>query len=98
MVHKVAIIKEEFLTLAKKLEMNHQSIINKHEVLTKKLEEVVSESGSLYSPQFSPKVKGLADVIDTDIITRLEKLFKVTEEVIKNYEKTIANIDRSNTK
>ncbi len=78
--------------------MNHQSIINNYEALTKKLEEVVSESGSLYGPKFSPKVRGLTDVINTDIVTRLEELFKVTEEVIKNYEKTIANIDTSNSK
>ncbi|HLR36100.1 MAG TPA: hypothetical protein VK071_12340 [Tissierellales bacterium] len=97
MVDKVAVIEEEFSRLNKKLEMNHQSIINNYEALTRKLDEVVSESGSLYAPEFSPKVQGLNEIINTDIIAMSEQLFTVTEEVIKNFEKAIVNMDTSNS-
>ncbi len=98
MSDKVAIIDDEFTRLIKKLEMNHKSIINNYEIIIRKLEEVVSETGPLYAPQFSPKVKELTETINTDILVRLEKLFEVTEEVIKNYEETIVNLDTSDNK
>lgn len=96
MAKKVAVIEKEFSELAEKLKLTHESLINNYEILTKRLERVVSQSGPLYAPEFSPKVQGLVEVIDTDIITRLEKLSEVTEELIKNYEEAIVNMDTSN--
>lgn len=92
---KIAIINHEFNETATKLKQNHRDILKTYKEVTKLTEALVNSKGGLDSDKLRPKVTGLLDGVESDIISRLTNLFQQTEEVIKDYETVIKNVDTS---
>ncbi|MBO0473772.1 hypothetical protein JZO86_08670 [Enterococcus ureasiticus] len=90
---KIAVINHEFEQTTSELKSSHQEIIDSY----KKVIELTKQlsSGSLNTDKLSPKIQGLMDGVNSDVVSRLTELFNQTENVIKDYETVIVNVDTS---
>ncbi|EOH95937.1 hypothetical protein UAY_03363 [Enterococcus moraviensis ATCC BAA-383] len=90
---KIAVINHEFEQTTSNLKRSHHEIINSY----KKVIELTNQlgSGSLNTDNLTPKIQGLMDGVNSDVVSRLTELFNQTENVIKDYEAVIMNVDTS---
>lgn len=90
---KIAVINHEFEQTASDLKRSHHEIIDSY----KKVIELTNQlsSGSLNTDNLTPKIQGLMDGVNSDVVSRLTELFNQTENVIKDYEAVIMNVDTS---
>jgi hypothetical protein len=90
---KIAVINHEFEQTTSQLKQSHQEIINAY----KRIIELTNQLGSdsLNTEKLTPKIQGLMDGVNSDVISRLTELFNQTENVIKDFETVIVNVDTS---
>ncbi|WP_321384228.1 hypothetical protein [uncultured Enterococcus sp.] len=90
---KIAVIDQEFTQMATELKANHEEILEAYEKLNELMRAL--SDGALKTEQLTPKIEGLLDGVNSDIISRMKELFTQTETVITDYESVIMNVDTS---
>lgn len=90
---KIAVIDQEFTQMATELKANHEEILEAYEKLTELMRAL--SDGALKTEQLTPKIEGLLDGVNSDVISRMKELFTQTETVITDYESVIMNVDTS---
>lgn len=88
-------IENEFSQMKSDLKSSHEEIINETNNLLDIIRKTTSQSGPLYAQNTSSNIHATVASIEEEIISRLENVFKATEETIKYFEESVTNIDEN---